>query len=104
MNSIPESADPNTHKGTGTYYYTDFSKPLAENIQTETVKSLGTKDNGITQASFAVIRPTEYVGVLVETAYMINPEDVELYKSKDFFKKVAIGVANGVNKYLKELQ
>ena len=35
---------------------------------------------------------------------MINPEDVELYKSKDFFKKVAIGVANGVNKYLKELQ
>ena len=104
MNSIPESADPNTHKGTGTYYYTDFSKPLAENIQAETVKSLGTKDNGITQASFAVIRPTEYVGVLVETAYMINPEDVELYKSKDFFKKVAIGVANGVNKYLKELQ
>lgn len=104
MNSIPESADPNTHKGTGTYYYTEFSKNLAKDIQAETIKSLGTKDNGITQASFAVIRPTEYVGVLVETAYMVNPEDVELYKSKDFFKKVAVGIANGVNKYLKELQ
>lgn len=104
MNSIPESADPNTHKGTGTYYYTEFSKPLAESIQEEMVTSLGTKDNGVIQASFAVIRPTEYVGVLVETAYMINPDDVELYKSKDFFKKTAVGITNGINKYLKELQ
>ena len=35
MNSVPESSNPNEHKGTGTYYYTEFSKPLAENIQTE---------------------------------------------------------------------
>ena len=104
MNSVPESSNPNEHKGTGTYYYTEFSKPLAESIQAETVKSLGTRDNGITQASFAVIRPTEYVGVLVETAYMVNPDDVELYKSKDFFKKVASGVACGIDKYLKTLQ
>lgn len=104
MNSVPESSNPNEHKGTGTYYYNEFSKPLAEYIQSETVKSLGTYDNGITQASFAVIRPVEYVGVLVETAFMVNPDDVEIYKSKDYFKKAALGVASGIDKYIKTLQ
>lgn len=104
MNSVPESSNPNEHKGTGTYYYNEFAKPLAECIQSETVKSLGTYDNGTIQASYAVIRPSEYVGVLVEPAFMVNPDDVEIYKSKDFFKKVASGVSAGINKYLNELQ
>ena len=69
MNSVPEYANPNTHKGSETYYYNEFSKPLAKSVQLELTKSLGTRDNGIKQASFAVIRPTEYVGILVETAF-----------------------------------
>lgn len=100
MNSVPENVNPNSHKGTETYYYTDFSKPLADCIQSEVVKSLKTKDNGVIQASYAVVRPTEYVGILVETAYMVNPEDVEIYKSKKFFKNVAVGISNGLDKFL----
>ncbi len=101
MNSVPESADPNTHKGTETYYYNDFSKLLASSIQGNLTKSLGTRDNGVKQASFAVIRPTEYVGVLVETVFMVNPEDVAIYKSKDYYKKLSQGVTNGIEQYLK---
>lgn len=104
MNSVPENINPNSHKGTETYYYTDFSKPLAQNIQSELVNSLHTKNNGVIQASYAVIRPTEYVSVLVETAYLVNPEDVKIYKSKTFFKQVAEGITNGLNKYINEIK
>lgn len=103
MNSIPEYADPNTHKGSETYYYNEFSKPLAKSVQLALTKSLGTRDNGVKQASFAVIRPTEYVGILVETAFLINPEDVEIYKSKDYYKKVSKGITNGIEQYLKNI-
>ena len=103
MNSIPEYANPNTHKGSETYYYNEFSKSLAKSVQLALTKSLGTRDNGIKQASFAVIRPTEYVGILVETAFLINPEDVEIYKSKDYYKKVSKGITNGIEQYLKNI-
>lgn len=100
MNSVPENVDPKTHKGTETYYYNEFAKPFAECLQSELTKSIGTNNNGVIQASFAVIRPTEYVGVLIETAYLVNPDDVEIYKSKSYFKQVATGVLNGINKFL----
>ena len=103
MNSIPEYADPNTHKGSETYYYNEFSKPLAKSVQLALTKSLGTRDNGVKQASFAVIRPTEYVGILVETAFLINPEDVSIYKSKGYYKKTAHGISNGIENYLHQL-
>ena len=55
---------------------------------------------GITQASFAVIRPTEYVGVLVETAYMTNPMDSVLYNSDNFAQNVAKGIKEGLVEYI----
>ncbi len=103
MNSIPENKNPNDYKGSETYYYNNFSQPLADCIQKQITNTLGTKDNGIKQASFAVIRPTEYVGVLVETVFLVNPEDTKIYKSKDYYKKVAQGVSNGIDSYIKTL-
>lgn len=103
MNSIPENKNPNDYKGSETYYYNNFSQPLADCIQKQITNTLGTKDNGIKQASFAVIRPTEYVGVLVETVFLVNPEDTKIYKSKDYYKKVAQGISNGIQEYLKQV-
>ena len=103
MNSIPENKNPNDYRGSETYYYNSFSQPLANCIQKEITTSLGTKDNGIKQASFAVIRPTEYVGVLVETVFLVNPEDTIIYKSKDYYKNVAQGISNGIENYIKTL-
>ena len=103
MNSIPENKNPNDYRGSETYYYNSFSQPLANCIQKEITTSLGTKDNGVKQASFAVIRPTEYVGVLVETVFLVNPEDTKIYKSKDYYKKVAQGISNGIDSYIKTL-
>ena len=100
LNSVPENVNPNNFSGTTTYYYNEQAKSFACNVQKSLVNGLCTKDNGVKQASFAVIRPTEYIGILVEVAYMVNPSDVELYKSKDFYKKTADGIANGILDYI----
>lgn len=101
LNSIGDS-QMNIHKmrGTSIYYYNKHSKPLAEILEKTVTKSAGTKRNGIHPGSFAVLRPTEYISVLVEAAYMINPLDTVLYKKEDFAKNVAEGISNGIIEFI----
>jgi len=88
------------HKGTSVYYFNRSSKQLAEILEKTVTKSAGTRRDGVRGASLAVIRPTEYVGVLVETAYMINPHDSVLYNSKDFAYNAAKGIADGIIEFI----
>lgn len=101
LNSIGDT-QMNIHKmrGTSIYYYNKHSKPLAEILEKTVTKFAGTKRNGIHTGSFAVLRPTEYISVLVEAAYMINPLDTVLYKKEDFAKNVAEGIANGIIEFI----
>ena len=59
-------------------------------------EQLGTRKEGVKTASFAVIRPTEYVGILVEVAYMTNPIDSVLYKKEEFPRDTAKAIADGI--------
>ena len=88
------------HRGTSVYYFNKNAKNLASCIEKSVSKTAGTRKDGVRQASFFVIRPTEYTGVLVETAYMINPFDSVLYTSEDFAKNAAAGIANGILEFL----
>lgn len=101
LNSIGDvKMDTHKYKGTSVYYFNRNSKQLAEILEKSITKAANTKKDGVRTASFAVIRPTEYVAVLVETAYMINPQDSILYTSSDFAQKVAKGIAAGVLEYI----
>lgn len=92
----------NIHKnrGTSVYYYNKNSKELAEILHKSIPKTIGTRHDGVRSASFAVIRPSDYIGVLVETAYMTNPTDSVLYTSQDFAKKTAEGIINGIVEFI----
>ena len=100
LNSIPD-IPMNIHKnrGTSVYHFNKNSKYLAEFVKKSVTKTLGTNDDGVRTASLAVIRPTEYIGILVETAYMTNPLDSVLYTSKDFARNAAEGIARGITDY-----
>ena len=100
LNSIPD-IPMNIHKnrGTSVYHFNKNSKELAEYVKKATTRSLGTNDDGVRTASLAVVRPTEYIGILVETAYMTNPLDSVLYTSKDFAQRAAQGICNGITDY-----
>ena len=100
FNAIPDGSDPLKTRGTSVYYYNSEAKDLAQAVQNGIVRNANTQDNGIKTGSFAVIRPTEYVGILVECAYMINPEDSVLYTNNKFLEEIANGISEGIQQYI----
>jgi len=91
------SNDSSAH-GTETWYYPKDakSKTLAQFIQTELVKQIGLKDRGVKQGNYYVTRYTKMPAVLVELAFISNPEEEVLLRNKAFQRKCAVGVANGI--------
>ena len=101
LNSIPDiKFDVHKHKGTSVYYYNQNSKELAKTVQKSVIEKLGTRNDGVKTASFAVTRPTEYIGILVEVAYMIHPNDSVLYTRDDFPRETAKAIADGILNYI----
>lgn len=101
LNSIPDiKMDVHKNRGTSVYYYNPNSKDLAKYVQDSVISALATRKDGVRTASFAVLRPTDYVGILVETAYMTNPLDSVMYRSETFARSAAQGIADGIFKFI----
>ena len=100
-NALPDGLDPNEHSGTSIYYYYNQSKPLADVVINTITSELGLNNDKVRQASFAVVRNTNALSILIETAYLINPEDNSKLISEDFQKQYAKAVADGLEEYFK---
>jgi N-acetylmuramoyl-L-alanine amidase len=88
--------------GTTAYHYGDSeSVKLAGYVQKCLVEELGTKDRGARFASFYVIRYTDMPAILVEVAFISNPEEELLLASVDGRYKAAESIFQGVVKYFK---
>ncbi len=99
-NSLPAGKDPYISHGTEVHYYNENAKTLAEIIQKNLVKDLNLKDNGIHKSSFALNRSTNPVSVLVETAYIINPEEYILLQNDNFQKNIAKSIKKSLEQYI----
>ena len=93
--------DIHKNRGTSVYYYNPNSKDLASAVLRSVTKGIKTRNDGLRTASFAVIRPTEYLGILVETAYMTNPLDSLMYTDEEFPRETARAIAEGILNYVK---
>jgi len=102
-NALPDSQNPLKHRGTSVFYYYPQSKNLAKYILTAVNQEAQTINDGVRQGSFAVVRNTNALSVLVELAYLINPEDNAMLINDDFRNSCAKGIALGVSNYLKSL-
>ncbi|MBO7673010.1 N-acetylmuramoyl-L-alanine amidase [bacterium] len=102
-NALPDTMNPLTHRGTSVFYYYPQSKALAENILKSVTENVKTNNDGLRQGNYAVIRNTYALSVLVELAYMINPEDNALLIDEEFRKKCAQAIATGIENYLRSL-
>jgi len=101
-NALPDGADPNKNKGTSVYYYHNQAKPLADSILDSMTTELCTQNDKVRQGSLALVRPTNAVSVLIEVAYMINPDDYALLTDKCFQANCAKAIADGVENYLRK--
>ncbi|HUU37880.1 MAG TPA: N-acetylmuramoyl-L-alanine amidase [Candidatus Desulfaltia sp.] len=81
--------------------YLKQSQRLAEIIQDELNSLLGTKDRGIKQAPFKVLTGVACPAVLVEVAFISNPEEEKGLVREDFQQNVAQAIYRGLVRYIK---
>jgi N-acetylmuramoyl-L-alanine amidase len=80
--------------------YIRQSSQLAEMIQAELNSLLRTRNRGIKQAPFKVLTGAACPAVLVEAAFISNPEEEKKLASDAFQASVAEAIYRGLTKYL----
>ena len=81
--------------------YIKQSSQLAEEIQKELNIFLGTENRGIKQAPFKVLKGVACPAILVEVAFISNPEEEQKLIKDDFQQRVAAAIYQGLKKYTK---
>jgi N-acetylmuramoyl-L-alanine amidase len=81
--------------------YIKQSSQLAEMVQGELDALLGTKNRGIKQAPFKILAGVACPAILVEAAFISNPEEEQKLASEDFQAKVAEAIYRGLARYLR---
>lgn len=93
--------DPFKKHGTSTFYYNKHAKNLADTIKNKMVTDLKLRDDGTNYASFVLTRPTMPISVLIEVAYMPNPDEYLKLTNHHFQYKTARSIADSLEIYLK---
>jgi N-acetylmuramoyl-L-alanine amidase len=78
------------------------SQLLAESVLDQIASDRRLESRGVKQAGFVVLKSVEFPSILVETAFINNPKEARLLKSKDFQTGMAKQIADGVREYFKK--
>ena len=65
------------------------------------VGELGARNHGIIQHSFAVVRNTNALAILLEIGYLINPDDNSKIIDSAYREKTIQAISNGIENYIK---
>lgn len=95
-------------QGIEVFYYdskemwrTRASKRLANCILYRIVDQTEAISRGIKQGNFHVIRETEMPAVLIEGGFITNQDERGKLRDKTYLDRLAIGIAQGIDKYMK---
>ena len=96
-------------KGIEVFYYKGrdpararSSKQLADQILSHLLRETEADSRGVKAGNFHVIRETDMPSVLVEGGFITNKEERMLLRDKTYLDKVAYGIAEGIDLYLKK--
>lgn len=98
-NAVADNKASNDITGTETYYFYPQSKNLAKSLQDSITKGLASKDLGVKQESFAVVRNSQCLAVLLEIGFMIAPDDNAKLLDNDYQDKITNSIVEGLEKY-----
>lgn len=99
-NAVPDGTDPTDARGFGVYYSTPMSDSLARFVHQAYRKYVRLQDDGVIQQNLAVGRPTQYPAVLTESAYLINPREEALLRTRRFQARCARAMYEGLKAFL----
>lgn len=77
------------------------AEALAQSIVNSVVARLGSKNNGVRQANFAVLRRTNMPATLLELGYLTNPTEALNLNSPAWQRAVAQAIYDGIYAYVK---
>lgn len=103
--SLHSNAFRRTSRGTETFHFYAAGAParrLARLVHQEVLFRTGLADRGVKRAGFFVLKRTSMPAILVEGAFLSNPEEALLLASPDFRQRVVEGVGSGVERYVRE--
>ncbi len=80
--------------------YLREASSLAELVQQGLADELELKDRGVKQAGFWVLNGAYMPAILVETAFISNPQEERLLRSEDFQEELVDGLADSVMDYV----
>lgn len=84
--------------------YQQESQELAALVQEEITKAARTKDRGVKQAGYYVLIGASMPNILIEAAFISNPREERLLRSKQFQQNVAKGIAESVLKFKRKYE
>ncbi len=100
-NSAGDASDPIALRGVSVYYRSIGFKPLAD-ITYDKMLAIGLKPFGeVGSFNFTLNSLTQLPNVLVETAFLSNPEDEMLLLDDGFRKKVAGQIVGGLEEFVR---
>lgn len=109
-NSLGYGGNPFLKHGYGVYYFTPMSLPLAREIHDaygEMFRPGGEfnlPDDGMYYGNLALTRAPQMPSVLIESAYMIVPEEEAYLKTDSFRSACANAIISGVERYVRSMR
>jgi len=77
---------------------------LAYDLQKSLTKALGAEDRGVCRGRLKVLREAEMPAVLIESAYISNPEEVKKIIDPAYRKQAAQAIVNGIMAYKSQVE
>lgn len=102
-NALGDSDARSNRSGSSVYYFYPQSKELAQKMLESLTGKLAMNNDQLRQKSFAVIRNTESLSILLEIGYMIKPDDNARLMKKEFQEEAAMAILHGLENYLNDL-
>jgi len=97
------SATSKSANGIETYYNRnkEEDKPLSNDIQNQLISKTNASNRGVKNAGFAVLVQSNMISSLVECGFISNESEVKKISNPSYQDKLAEGIADGIEKYLK---
>lgn len=97
------SAESSSANGIETYYNSNKEeyKPLSNYIQNELINQTGATNRGVKNAAFTVLVKSSMISSLVECGFISNELEVKNLSDSNYQDKLATGIADGIENYLK---
>ena len=97
------SAEAKSANGIETYFNRkkEEDRPLSNDIQKQVISQTGANNRGVKNAEFTVLVKSKMISALVECGFITNELEVKKLSDSSYQDKLATGIANGIEEYLK---